>query len=65
MDNRQSSYRRPATDEARERANSYQRQYRRANPDRVREWRERYIVRKAAQIAAERCQDGLKGGDGQ
>lgn len=46
------TYRRPASDEAREHANAYRREYRRNNPERVKRWRDDYIIRKAAQLTA-------------
>ena len=64
-----STYKRPATDEARERANAYRRKYRAEHPDKVQEWRRNYIQRAAARIAAAQIgsdggQDhGAKGGD--
>ena len=45
-----STYRKPATDQARERANAYQRQYRRNNPDRVKAWRDNYALRRADKL---------------
>lgn len=48
-----STYRRPATEEARQRYRAYQRQYRRTHKDRVRKWQDNYVIRKAAKLAAE------------
>lgn len=48
-----STYRKPATDQARERANAYQRQYRRNNPDRVKAWRDNYALRRAEKLRAD------------
>ena len=45
-----STYRPPKDQAARDRANAYQRDYRRAHPDRARAWRDAYIMRKAARI---------------
>lgn len=45
-----STYRPPKDQEARDRANAYQRQYRQEHPDRARAWRDAYILRKAARI---------------
>ena len=45
-----STYRPPKDQAVRDRANAYQRQYRRDHPDRTRAWREAYILRKAARI---------------
>lgn len=45
-----STYRPPKDQEARDRANAYQRQYRQDHPDRARAWRDAYIVRRAARI---------------
>ena len=47
-----STYRRPATDEARENRNAYMRRYRAAHPDKTRAWRQNYIKRAAARLAA-------------
>ena len=46
-----STYRRPATDEAREKRNAYMRRYRREHPGKTREWRQNYIKRAAARLA--------------
>lgn len=46
------STRYPRTDEQRQRHNEYQRQYRQANPDRVKRWRERYLLRAAERLMA-------------
>lgn len=46
-----STYRRPATDEAREKRNAYMRRYRRDHPDKTREWRQNYIKRAAVRLA--------------
>lgn len=53
-----STYRRPVSDEARERANAYLRRYRAEHPERVRKWRDDYILRRAARIQAERESGG-------
>lgn len=43
MDSRKGkTYRRPKTDEARERGNAYRREYARLHPEKVRQWRLRY-----------------------
>ena len=55
-----STYRRPRTDEAREHANAYRREYRKRNPERVKKWRADYIMRTAARLAA--AQIGSDGG---
>ena len=55
--NRTTTYRRPATDEAREKANAYRRRYRQENPERVKRWRNDYIMRKAARLMAEQAAD--------
>lgn len=52
----------PQNDEQRARWNDYQRVYRATHPERVRAWRDRYIVRKAQRLMAERGGD-LGGGD--
>lgn len=57
------TYRRPATDEARERGNAYRRDYARRNPDKVLQWRLHYaqrLLERAAQIS----DGGTKGGGG-
>lgn len=53
---RKSTYRRPASKEARERANAYLRRYRAEHPERVRAWRNAYILRKAARLTAEQAE---------
>lgn len=45
-----STYRPPKDQEARDRANAYQREYRRTHPEKARAWRDTYILRKAARI---------------
>lgn len=47
--------RRARTDEQREAYNAYQRDYRRRNPDKARQWQRDYIMRKAARLAAEQA----------
>lgn len=47
-----STYRRPATKEARENRNAYMRKYRREHPDKIREWRRNYILRAAQRLHA-------------
>lgn len=61
VEQRKSTYRRPASKEARERANAYLRRYRAEHPERVRAWRNAYILRKAARILAEQADH--KGGE--
>lgn len=60
-----STYRRPATDAARLHANAYHREYRRTHPDKVKRWRESYIMRAAARLAAQAQtpSDEQKGGE--
>lgn len=48
-----STYRPPVDQDARDRYNAYQREYRRTHPDKARAWRDTYILRKAARIMAE------------
>lgn len=48
-----STYRRPATDYERERRNAYQRRYRAAHRDRVRQWQMNFYVRLAERLKAE------------
>lgn len=43
------------SNEARARYNAYQRDYRRRNPDKTRRWRDAYIIRRAARLAAEQA----------
>lgn len=50
------------TEEQRQRWREYTRNYRRANPDKVRQWRLNYIKRKAARLLAEDAAG--EGGDG-
>lgn len=52
-----------STDAKREQYNAYQREYRRRNPDKARQWRDAYIMRKAARLAAEAAGQALGGGD--
>ena len=56
------TYRRPASEAARLHANEYRRQYAKANPERVKAWRDNYIIRKAARLQA--AQGVPEGGDG-
>ena len=60
-----STYRKPATEAARQHAKEYQRRYRQENPDRVKKWRDNYILRKAAQLMAEAEQDTANADGGQ
>ena len=55
------SRKRILTDEQRERLNAYARQYRAANPDRVRKWRENYACTVAERVKAQ--QEQLEGGE--
>ena len=50
--------RRRRTVEQRQRYNEYQRRYRAANRDKVQCWRNAYIMRKAARLAAEQARGG-------
>jgi len=43
----------PRKTEARERFNAYQRAYRQSNPEKVRRWRDRATLNKAARLQAE------------
>jgi len=62
----------PRKTEARERFNAYQREYQRTyrqrNPEKVRKWRDTYIIKKAARLqaeaqqAAEAAPDAQEGG---
>ena len=56
------TYRRPASEAARLHANEYRRQYAKANPERVKAWRDNYIIRKAARLQATPAVP--EGGDG-
>lgn len=40
-------------EERRERVNTYHREYCRQHPEKTREWRRRYILKRAAQLLAE------------
>ena len=62
---RKTTYRRPATDEAREKANAYRRRYRQENPERVKRWRDDYIMRRAARLMAEQAAAAASGDGGQ
>lgn len=48
------------TDAARAKHNAYQREYRRLHPEKTRQWRDAYIMRRAARLAAAQA---LGGGD--
>lgn len=48
-----STYRRPATEEARQHMREYQKRYRRNNPDRVRKWQQTFYLRQAEKLKAE------------
>lgn len=50
------------TDESKQRFYAYLRDYRAKNPDKVRKWREAYILRKAQRLLAERGAGDLGGG---
>lgn len=50
------------TDEQKQRFYAYLRDYRAKNPDKVRKWREDYILRKAQRLLAERGDGDLGGG---
>lgn len=41
------------TDEQRQRNAAYLREYRKRNPDKVRAWRDRYVLKRAAKLQAE------------
>lgn len=53
--------RRARTAEQREAYNAYQREYRRRNPDKARQWQRDYIIRKAARLTAEQAQQANNG----
>lgn len=55
-----SKTKRTLTDEQRARNAAYLREYRLHNPDKVRKWRDNYVLRRAARLQAE----GLGGADG-
>lgn len=63
MEKQSTTYRRPKTDEARQRQNEYLRRYRREHPDRVQQWRRNYILRAAQRLKAATGDDGQRGGD--
>jgi hypothetical protein len=55
---------RQMTDEQRERWNAYSRKYRAEHPEKVRRWRQDYILRKASALAAAQAAGGDdRGGD--
>ena len=65
MDGKTTTYRRPATEEAREKRNAYHREYRRQNPDKVIQWRlnqARKLLEAAATVDA--IPDGQGGSQG-
>lgn len=45
--------RKPMTDEQRHKWNEYNRNYRKAHPEKVRNWQDNYIIRKAEKLKAE------------
>ena len=49
---------RPMTAEQRERHNAYMRQYRAEHPEKTREWRDRYIMRRAEKLQALQAEQG-------
>ena len=51
---------RDRTQEQREKWNAYMRAYRRKNPERVKGWRNAYIVRKADRLRAELAREGAQ-----
>lgn len=55
------TYKRPKSDEERERRNRYGRAYRAAHPDSVRRWRDSYTLRRADRLRAEQAQQ-VEGG---
>lgn len=56
------TYRRPATEDAREKRNAYMRRYRAEHPDKARTWRQNYIKRAAAKLEARPISPEAKGG---
>ena len=62
MATNKSTYRPPKTEEQRQARLKYQREYRRANPRRVQQWQENYIVRAAARLAERAERAGSAGG---
>lgn len=64
MEKQSTTYRRPKTDEARQRQNEYLRQYRREHPERVQQWRRNYILKAAARLAGAASNDGQQIGGG-
>lgn len=59
------TYRRPATEEAREKRNAYHREYNKRNPERVKQWRlnqARKLLEAAARVDA--IPDGQGGSQG-
>ena len=57
------STKRTRTPEQLQRAAAYLRRYRHANPDRVRQWRDNYTLRRAERLRAEAEANQSGGGD--
>lgn len=62
--NKTTTYRRPATEEAREKRNAYHREYRRQNPDKVIQWRINQAKRLLEAATADAIHDGQGGSQG-
>ena len=58
--NKTTTYRRPATEEAREKRNAYHREYRRQNPDKVIQWR----INQAKRLLEAATVDAIPAGQG-
>lgn len=58
------TYRRPATEEAREKRNAYHREYRRQNPDKVIQWRINQAKRLLEAATVDAIPDGQGGSQG-
>lgn len=59
--NKTTTYRRPATEEAREKRNAYHREYRRQNPDKVIQWRINQAKRLLEAATVDAIPDGQDG----
>lgn len=62
--NKTTTYRRPATEEAREKRNAYHREYRRQNPDKVIQWRINQAKRLLEAATVDAIPDGQGGSQG-
>lgn len=58
------TYRRPATEEAREKRNAYHREYNKRNPERVKQWRINQAKRLLEAATVDAIPDGQGGSQG-